>query len=395
MEHKELTQWLLNHYGQEHMRPGLERVRLVLKDLLPSFIQTKIVIIAGTNGKGETTLRLSKLLETHLHYAWTSPHIERITERFRNERGEIPYEELCELIFFCHEIVAKNGYELSFYEFLFLVFCTWASRSPPEFLLLEVGLGGRLDAVNVFDADLVLLPSISRDHQEILGKRYDQILFEKLGTLRKKSTLIHFLDNDYLLEKAQFISNTVGATHMALKNFINIPVHEFSKRNHILSGAAYCYLLNMSFDPQEWTKPVSFLEHRGEILKGENEWMFFGSHNVDGLRKLIQFLQSGTYNFSKPPFDAVIVAFSKRSHHDLKVMMKMLKEAQLGKVIITVFDHPKAAAREDIKVLATEERFEFAQNIEAYVRRQDKNQRFLVTGSYYFLGYVKSLPCCH
>jgi dihydrofolate synthase/folylpolyglutamate synthase len=393
MESKQLHEWLLLHYGQEQMRPGLDRVRSVLGELLPSFHQTKIIIIAGTNGKGETTLRLSKLLEEHSHFVWTSPHIERITERFRSEKGEISYEKLIELILLCHEKVSKRKHQLSFYEFLFFVFCTWAARSIPEFLLLEVGLGGRLDAVNIFDADLVLLPSLSRDHQEILGKRYDQILSEKLGTLRKKSTLFHFLENDYLLEKAQSFSDQVGSNLVALKKMIKIPSYEFSQRNFVLAGAAYCYLLKKSFDPKEWTKPVSFLEHRGEVFKAEHEWLFFGSHNVDGLRKLIQFLQSGTYNFKKPPFDAVVVAFSKRSDHDLKVMMKMLKEARLGKVVVTIFDHPKAASLADIKELATQERLEFAQNIEAYVRRHDQNQRILVTGSYYFLGHIKSLFC--
>ncbi len=393
MESIDLTQWLVTHYGQEQMRPGLERIRFVLTELIPSFSQSKIVIIAGTNGKGETTLRLSKLLEDHTHFVWTSPHIERITERFRDELGEIPHGKLVELIFSCHEKVLKMGCELSFYEFLFFVFCNWASQSPPEFLLLEVGLGGRLDAVNVFDADVVLLPSISRDHQEILGKRYDQILSEKLGTLRKKSTLIHFLENDYLLERAQIISGQVGSDLVALKKLVSLPPYEFSLRNHTLAGAAYCFLLEKSFHPEEWTKAVCSLEHRGEVFQAEHEWIFFGSHNVDGLRKLIQFLQSGTYNFKKPPFDAVVAAFSKRSHQDLTVMMKMLKEAKLGKVVMTVFNHPKAAPLEDIKSVAEKERLEFVQNITDYVQGQHKNQRILVIGSYYFLGHIKSIFC--
>ena len=135
------------------------------------------------------------------------------------------------------------------------------------------------------------------------------------------------------------------------------------------------------------------MEHRGEVFQAEHEWIFFGSHNVDGLRKLIQFLQSGTYNFKKPPFDAVVAAFSKRSHQDLTVMMKMLKKAKLGKVVMTVFNHPKAAPLEDIKSVAGKERLEFVQDIRSYIQRQEKNQRILVLGSYYFLGHIKSIFC--
>lgn len=376
------------------MRPGLERMKTALADLLPSLNHKKIVIIAGTNGKGETTLRLSHLLKSKSHVVWTSPHITRITERFRSEKGEIDERELNELVQECHEKVKNNHYELSYYEFLFLVFCTWAARLNPEIILLEVGLGGRLDAVNVFDAELVLLPSISRDHQEILGRRYDQILYEKLGTLRINATFIHFLESEYLSARAEDFAKVVGAKTTALKRLIPLPEFEFSLRNHALAGAAFCHLTNNPFVPDDWKKNESFLENRGEILRGKNTWHFFGSHNVDGLRKLILFLQSGTYNFERPPFDAVIVAFSKRNHEDLKVMLRMLMKAGLGKVVVTTFQHPKAASRSDMEVLAREEGSEFVQDIESYVQGKNCNQRFLVTGSYYFLGRFKSLPCC-
>ena len=372
------------------MRPGLSRMKEALREILRAFKNTKIVIVAGTNGKGETTLRLSELLKDHTHFTWTSPHIERITERFRNEKGEIDHTELTELIQSCHETVVKNKFELSFYEFLFFVFCTWAAKNPPEFLLLEVGLGGKLDAVNVFDADLVLLPSISRDHQEILGRRYDEILKEKLGTLRPKSTLISFVHLKYLRERTRAFTESIGATLKDLEAEIQIPSYEFSRRNHLLASAAFCHLTGSKFDSQEWQGELTNLAHRGEVLRDANEWMFFGSHNVDGMRKLILFLQSGTYNFSKPPFDSVIVAFSERNSRDLTVMMKMLKSSGLGKIALTIFPHPKAAKREVIEGLAQAEGLEFVEDINSFVQGWN-HKRVLVTGSYYFMGYFQSL----
>lgn len=381
---QDLTDWLLVNYGQEIMKPGLDRMKSALKDLFPKFKNTKIIIIAGTNGKGETTLRLSEKLKNHHHYVWTSPHIERITERFRSEKGEMSEEKLKSLILQCHE----KKQPLSYYEFLFFAFCTWAAENPPEFLLLEVGLGGRLDAVNVFDAELVLLPSISRDHQEILGNRYDQILNEKLGTLRKGSTLIHFLNSEYLIERTDMAAQSIGANVKPLKRILPLPDYEFSLRNEALADAAFCYLTKNEFEPSKLTKNLSFLEHRGESL---GNTIFFGSHNVDGMRKLIQFLHSGTYNFSRPPFDEIIVAFSKRNLQDLRAMMSMLKQASLGKITVTVFDHPKAATRAEMERLSQEEGLHFVQDIEEYVQGRNSNQHTLVTGSYYFLGYFKSL----
>lgn len=388
----DLTAWLLTHYGQEQMNPGLDRIKLALQDIFPELNKLRIVIIAGTNGKGETTLRLSQLLHSRTHCVWTSPHILRLTERFRNEKGEIEEEELRELIFNCHNKLKENSFKLSYYEFLFFVFCTWAQKQNPEFLLLEVGLGGRLDAVNIFDAEMVLLPSISRDHQDILGKRYDQILGEKLGTLRASSKFIHFLDKNYLIERAQERADLVGAITTSLSDIFHIPAFDFSRRNFALATAAYCQLFGKTLPLNDF-KIDSELENRGEVIKGQNEWFFYGSHNVDGMRKLIQFLHSETYNFTRPGFDAVIVSFSKRDPVDLKVMMKMLKRAKLGKVIVTVFDHPKAATPTEIEKFSRDEGLDFVKDIESYVHGQNKNQRVLVTGSYYFLGYFKSLSC--
>ncbi|MFP5387246.1 MAG: hypothetical protein ACLGHN_14305 [Bacteriovoracia bacterium] len=385
----DLSDWLLTHYGQEQMRPGLSRMKEALKDLFPYFKNTKIITVAGTNGKGETTLRLSKLLGKGPHYVWTSPHIVSLTERMRNQKGEIPAEVLKSLILSCHEEVGQRKLELSYYEFLFFVFCKWFSEAPAPYVLLEVGLGGRLDAVNVFDADLVLLPSLSRDHQEILGKRYDQILSEKLGTLRGKTKLFHFLESEYLLEKAHSHARSLGAEVFALKRMTDVPVYEFSLRNYILAGAAYCSLRGEEFIPERWSKTPETLKHRGETITNENEWIFFGSHNTDGMRKLIQFLQRGTYNFKRPPFDRVIVSFSKRNPEDTRVMLRMLMKAQIGKVVVTVFDHPKAASKDVMEDLSREEGSEFVQNINSFIEGQ-QGQRILVTGSYYFLGYLKS-----
>lgn len=390
----ELLDWCLKNYGQEVMQPGLTRIRTVVSDLLPQFQQTKIIIIAGTNGKGETALRLSELFKNSSFCTWTSPHIKRITERFRDEQGEIDPKLLKDLFLSCHEVVQKKNVSLSFYEFLFFVFCSWAANKKPKFLLLEVGLGGRLDAVNIFDADLVLLPSISRDHQEILGNRFDKILEEKLGTLRKKTMLMHFLDSDYLCEKTLALAKGVGARVVELRRIVNIPEYEFSLRNHMLATAAFSFLTGTPFSPDDSHKTRFSLEHRGEVKKGDHEWIFYGSHNVDGMRKLIQFLHSGNYNFNRPPYDSVIVAFSKRPLGDIRVMMKMLKASSLGKIVVTTFPHQKAESNEVMETLSREEGLDFVQDINTYVQGKNKNQRMLVSGSYYFMGYLKSLPCC-
>ncbi len=392
----DLTSWLLTHYGQEQFHPGLERIKQAIFPLIAKLQTSKIITIAGTNGKGETTLRLSQKLGHRTQCVWTSPHIQRITERFRDENGEISLTKLESLINRCHQVVIDSGFKLSYYEFLFFVFCTWAHEKAPDFLLLEVGLGGRLDAVNVLDADCVLLPSISRDHQEFLGHRYDQILAEKLGTVRSGKILFTGLDRVYLREKTSHSMASRGAKVIHLQELKPLPAYDFSARNELLSHAAFLFLtgsavevLNRPETYAQWTPEGQFLEHRGEVWPERGEWTFFGSHNPDGMRKLIQFLHSGNYNFHRPPFDTVFVAFSQRAPVDLKVMLKMLKASELGKVVVTYFDHPKAAPLALIEDLSRQEGLDFVKDIGPQVQGSNNN-RFLVTGSYYFLGYFQS-----
>lgn len=386
----DLESWLLKNYGQEVMSPdpGLERIRLTLGDLVEKINKKKIITIAGTNGKGETTLRLSGLLKNKTHVVWTSPHVESVTERFRNENGTISYEALAVLIENCHQDLQSQTLKLSYYEFLFFVFCTWAQSQDSEYFLFEVGLGGRLDAVNVFNADLLLLPSIARDHQEFLGPRYDGILREKLALLRSGSTLISFLGLRYLQERAKTYSHTVGAEHRELDESYPHNNFNFSQRNHLLAHAAYSFLTgDMTPNGLEDLSP---LPNRGEVINSGGRIVLFGSHNVDGMRKLIQLLHSDNYTFPKAPFSSVYVAFSKRDEQDLRVLLRMLKRAGIGEIRVTTFPHPKAMSAKAMESLCIQEGLNFVRHIEEELKQIPLGETSLVTGSYYFLGHVKS-----
>jgi dihydrofolate synthase/folylpolyglutamate synthase len=385
-----LEEWVFTHYGLEVFTPGLERINYALNELKSELGHSKIVIIAGTNGKGETAHRLGRLFCHTTYCTWTSPHIHTITERFSSEEGNLDPAKLHELFLESHEIVKRNKFQLTYYEFLFYVFCRWAVKKSPQYLFLEVGLGGRLDAVNALDANLVLLTSISRDHQEFLGNRYDMILGEKLGVLRPKAALMSFLDLHYLRERASLKARQLNMTHLDLEDLIKIPPFEFSKRNQFLAHAAFCYLTGAPLKPEEWQSSSEFLPFRGEIIQGKNEWVLFGSHNVDGVRKLIQFLHSANYNSKDYPFNAVVTSFSKRNEKDIKIMLKMLKHAHLGKVFVTAFKHPKACPRDVLEKLTSDEGLTFVENISDHVQGWT-HQKVLVLGSYYLLGELKHL----
>jgi dihydrofolate synthase/folylpolyglutamate synthase len=388
-----LEDWVLKHYGQEVYTPGLERIHRALANLKIDLQQSQIVIIAGTNGKGETTHRLGQEFKQSTFCTWTSPHIHSITERFSSEAGDIDTAKLEELFLETHDIVLREKFQLTYYEFLFLVFCRWALKRKPKYLFLEVGLGGRLDAVNALDAGMVLISSISRDHQEFLGNRYDGILNEKLAVLRKNATLISYLDLSYLRERASLKAQELRANHLDLEDKLKIPAFEFSKRNQFLAHAAFCSITGTPLEPKNWKPSSEILAARGEIIQGTNEWRLFGSHNVDGVRKLIQFLHSANYNSKDSPFDAVVTSFSKRNEKDISVMLKMLKQANLGKVLVTAFTHPKACPKDVLEKLTLQEGLTFVENISDHVQGWT-HQKILVVGSYYLLGQLQPLFRC-
>lgn len=365
-------------------------MRMALGGTLTHLNKLKIVIIAGTNGKGETTLRLGNLLADAKYAAWTSPHVESLTERFRNQYGLISEENLKVLLEKCYEDYLRDGLRLSFYEFLFYVFCRWVEAQDLEYLLLEVGLGGEFDAVNVFDAKLVLMPSISRDHQEFLGNRYDGILKEKLGVLREKATLISFLELQYLNEQVERKTKALEVEWVNLTT-LSERVDSFSVKNQMLAHAGFEFLKGESASNLLENFSVSYgsVENRGEIISRGANFHLYGSHNIDGLRKLIQFLQSDHYTLSRINFDSAIVSFSSRSEKDLIVMLRMLKNSGLPEIVVTSFVHPKACPREVLARLCHQEGLRFVEDISAIIH-QKSSGRVLVSGSYYFLSFIKS-----
>ena len=164
---------------------GLERVSKVARHLQIQNIADTVITVAGTNGKGSTVAGY----ETWLHNAgysvasYTSPHLLQYNERIKLNRQLASDSDLCEAFEAIDQ--ARGDILLTYFEFGTLAALLLIQRMHPNYAILEVGLGGRLDAVNIIDADLVHLTSIGIDHQNWLGNDRETIAFEKAGVLRK------------------------------------------------------------------------------------------------------------------------------------------------------------------------------------------------------------------
>ncbi len=185
MKGRSLAGWL-EHIERQHPQPialGLERVLEVLEKLQAK-ISFPVITVGGTNGKGSTCAILEAILCSAGYRTglYCSPHLVRYNERVRIAGREADDNALCEA--FAAVEGARGTVPLTYFEFGTLAAFFLFAREKPEALILEVGLGGRLDAVNVLDADCAVLTSIGVDHVEFLGHTREEIGREKAGIFR-------------------------------------------------------------------------------------------------------------------------------------------------------------------------------------------------------------------
>ncbi|NDL65317.1 bifunctional tetrahydrofolate synthase/dihydrofolate synthase [Acerihabitans arboris] len=181
-----LAEWLyyLEHLHATAIDMGLERVGRVAADMHLLRPAPRVVTVAGTNGKG-TTCRLLEavLLAEGLKVGvYSSPHLLRYTERVRIQARELPEARHSEAMAAIE--TGRGDTSLSYFEFGTLAAFWLFKQAGLDVAILEVGLGGRLDATNIVDADVSVITSIALDHTELLGPDRESIGREKAGILR-------------------------------------------------------------------------------------------------------------------------------------------------------------------------------------------------------------------
>ncbi len=164
---------------------GLERVRAVAERMDLHRPSCTVVSVAGTNGKGSSVAMLSACLRAAGYRVgtYTSPHLLRYNERIRLDHRPVDDARLCRA--FERIDCARAEIPLTYFEFGTLAALDVFAEARPDVVVLEVGLGGRLDAVNLVDADVALVTAVDIDHVEWLGPDRESIAREKAGIFRR------------------------------------------------------------------------------------------------------------------------------------------------------------------------------------------------------------------
>lgn len=221
MRFNTLPEWLA---WQEtlHFRaidPGLERVAAVWERLnYNQPLPCRVVTIAGTNGKGSSVALLSSVLQASGYQvgSYTSPHLLRYNERIVINDQPASDADICSA--FARIDEARQDTSLTYFEFATLAAALIFADSGIDIAVMEVGMGGRLDAVNLFDADVALITPIGLDHTLWLGDNREAIGYEKAGILRPHQPLVcsEATPPESVLKRADDLQVT---THLAGRDF--------------------------------------------------------------------------------------------------------------------------------------------------------------------------------
>jgi dihydrofolate synthase/folylpolyglutamate synthase len=309
IEAKTVSDWL-DEFGLEQKRQGpgvqlgLERIQLIASkmNLLPYSLP--VVTVAGTNGKGSTVELLQSILIAHglSVGSFTSPHLFKVNERIKIDGVNIDDASLMKAF---QEIDAKIlDITPTYFEWLTLAALHIFKERGLDFVLLEVGLGGRLDAVNILDPIVSVITSIGLDHQDYLGDTIEEIAAEKMGVFRKdgKAVCGCFSPPQCILDKAtewkmplfcqnrefeyvehgetwDFISTTAS--------FMGLPIPTLSLQN-AASAIQTLSLLPISINREALIKGLknAYLCGRMEYLPGTVNYLFDVAHNIDSIKRL-------------------------------------------------------------------------------------------------------------
>ena len=196
MNYKQTENWILNRLpfyqsqGSKAYKPGLDNIRSFVDHLNINIQDIKLIHVGGTNGKGSTCAYLSSIIQESGYKVgtFTSPHFFDYRERIKVNNNKIEKGFISKFIITNRDIIEKL--DLTFFELSFGMSLCYYIEKNVDYAIIEVGLGGRLDATNIINPVLSVITNISYDHTEILGNTLEKIAFEKAGIIKQNTKVI-------------------------------------------------------------------------------------------------------------------------------------------------------------------------------------------------------------
>lgn len=409
-----LTTWL-DYWSHVHVTGidlGLERVIPVAEKLGVMKPNAKVFTVAGTNGKGSTTTTLAAILNAQGYNVglYQSPHIYRFNERLKLAGQEVDDQSLIDAFVLVDQARRECGLSLSFFEATTLAAFLIFKQKQCDVWVLEVGLGGRLDVVNVIDPDIAVITNIGLDHVDWLGDTIEKIAFEKAGIIRPNIPVIfggnqplpqaiqdkvlesnanlYALNRDYFY---QLNDDGLSWCFASSGTTLKLPTGHLAIEN-ISTAVAAILVSGLPISQSTIAQGIQHasLQGRFEIRQIQNKTVIFDAgHNPHG----VEFLLNQLRKFLKynKQYTEVVAVFSMLADKDIASVTDLLKTTVKNWFIATL-DVPRAAPMQQLnEALAGQQVHEFSsiqQAFEIVLKQCNNNQLILVCGSFHTLEAV-------
>ena len=406
---------------------GLDNIRRLLNLLGNPQKDLKCIHIAGTNGKGSTSSYIASILQEAGYKVglFTSPYLERFNERMAIDGEYIPNDILAAIVEIVKEKVELMNTEENLFptefEIVTAVAFEYFRNEKVDYVVLEVGLGGRLDSTNVIDSSLTsVITTIDMDHMNILGDTLGKIAWEKAGIIKKNGLVISYPQKEEALEVLQKVSkekeaeliicpmdkikiaklNDCGAIFDFEYNgntIKNIKINLLGEHQVYNAALALTTILNLrdrdliKISDEAIKLGMSKTKWKGrlEVLRRNPTFLIDGAHNVQGVKSLVQSLKLFKY-------DRLILGIGILKDKDVEHMIEILTPLA-DKIIITEADIFRKMAAEELaeKVKKYNENITIEKNIEKAIDKAfeiaKKDDLILFSGSLYLIGDVRKI----
>ena len=390
---KTLLDWLYSTqlFG---IKLGLDNVRKLLREMELPVEGQKFIHVAGTNGKGSVCAFIHSIMKSAGLNAglFTSPHLIQFRERVRDTERMIESAEIVDKLVSLRTKVTEWDPHPTFFELTFALALDWFRDRKNEWVVLETGLGGRLDATNVLKPEVTVITSVSMDHQGLLGESLREIAREKAGIIKPGIPVLTIKQHPDVMDIISMTARERGAPLQV----VTTPVRGYElglAGQHQLWNAALAVaalkavglrfpdtVLRAGLKQVDW--PARF-----QRLDADNRVILDGAHNIDSAETLVRTWQQ------KFPGEKASIVFGAASSKDVRAILRAMQPIA-ARWHFTGFQSTRSASPSQIReVLAAM----FGPSVETHVHESPAlaiaaakkgKERTLITGSLYLAGEV-------
>lgn len=391
--YQQSTDWLFSRFlsyqnlGAVAYKPGLERVHQLLDILQIDANKLPSIHIAGTNGKGSTAAYCASLLqESGLKVGlFTSPHIYDFSERIRINGRPIGQQAV---IGFCNKYKALNAaIDASFFELTFAMALCYFQEQACDYIVIETGLGGRLDATNVLLPQVCIITNIALDHQELLGATLSEIALEKAGIIKRQIPIVIGQKNSTILGIFEGKSNDLDAA-LYFSEDIQCPLEGLPlmgyQKNNFKTALIALRTINFDFSLEQQRSALENLQPntgfygRFEIIQNTPKIVVDASHNPAGITATLPLIESACKG-------KLFILYGASTDKDAHEILKLFPKNAL--LAACVFSNPRSKTREQWRQLGVDTIYDNIHlALEAIQKQMQAIDLLWITGSFFLIS---------